>query len=203
MKLYDGGRAPNPRRVRIFLAEKGLAVPLVPVDFMNLEHLSETFAAKNPAQRIPVLELDDGTCISETMAICRYIEELHPEPPLFGVGALGKATVEMWQRRVELGLFSAVSAIVRHTIPGMAAMETPQLPEWAAANRSRIPGHLAILDQALSRHRFVAGDNYSVADITLLVALDFMRLPKIAVPDEYVHLLRWRAEAAARPSASA
>ncbi|MGL5115351.1 MAG: glutathione S-transferase family protein [Beijerinckiaceae bacterium] len=203
MKLYDGGRAPNPRRVRIFLAEKGVSVPLVQVDFMNLEHKSTAFAEKNPLQRIPVLELDDGTCISETMAICRYFEELHPEPALFGRDAREKAITEMWNRRVELGLFSAVAAVVRHSVPVMAAMEVPQVAAWAEVNRARVPEHLAILDAALGRHAFVAGENYSVADITALAAVDFMRLPRIPIPDSCANIRRWHAEVSARPSANA
>ena len=108
MKLFDGGRAPNPRRVRIFLAEKGLSVPLTPVDMGAMEHRNEAVTSRNPLRRLPVLELDDGTVLTETVAICRYFEELHPEPALFGTGALGKALVEMWQRRMEFNLFLPV-----------------------------------------------------------------------------------------------
>ena len=117
MKLFDGGRAPNPRRVRIFLAEKGISVPLVPVDMAALEHKKEAVSSRNPLMRLPVLELDDGTILTETIAICRYFEELQPQPVLFGSGALGKAVVEMWQRRVEQNLFGAVAAAFRHIHP--------------------------------------------------------------------------------------
>ena len=138
MKLYDGGRAPNPRRVRIFFAEKGLALPeLVPVDMARKEHKTEAFTRINPAQRLPVLELDDGTALAETIAICRYIEALHPEPPLFGRDAKEQATIEMWNRRVELGLFASVAAVFRHSHPSMAELEE-QVPEWAEANRDQI-----------------------------------------------------------------
>ena len=138
MKLYDGGRAPNPRRVRIFLAEKGIEVPIVPVDMGALEHKSETLTRLNPLQRLPVLELDDGTVLTETVAICRYFEALHPEPALFGKGALGMAQVEMWQRRVEMHLFFPVAQAFRHLHPAMKDWEAPQVGEWG---RRTSPGH--------------------------------------------------------------
>lgn len=137
MKLFDGGRAPNPRRVRVFLAEKGLTVPLVPVDMGALEHRKEPVASRNALRRLPVLELDDGTIITESIAICRYFEELHPEPALFGTGALGKAMVEMWQRRLELNLMSCVAAAFRHIHPAMKEWEVPQIPEWARPTSRR------------------------------------------------------------------
>jgi glutathione S-transferase len=124
MKLFDGGRAPNPRRVRVFLAEKGIEVPLVPVDMGALGHKQEPISSRNPLQRLPVLELDDGTIITESVAICRYFEELHPEPPLFGQGALGKAQVEMWQRRMEFNLLGCVAAAFRHIHPAMKEWES-------------------------------------------------------------------------------
>src|SRR5215467_15072461 len=144
MKLYDGGRAPNPRRVRIFLAEKGIEVPLETLDLGALEHKTEAFAAINPLQRVPVLELDDGTVITESIAICRYFEALRPEPPLFGRGALEIALVEMWNRRVELNLYSAVSAVFRHTHPAMKDFES-QIPEWGEANKPRVFDFLGLL----------------------------------------------------------
>jgi glutathione S-transferase len=204
MKLYDGGRFPNPRRVRVFIAEKGIAMPpLQQIDLAAMEQRSEAFAALNPLQRIPVLELDDGTIISESVAICRYFEETHPEPPLFGLGATGKALVEMWNRRIELGLFASVTAAFRHGHPGMAGHEVPQLGEWAAVNRDRVEMQLRLLDNQLSRHRFVTGDGYTIADITAMVAVDFMRAPRIAVPDDCAHLRRWHADVASRPASKA
>ena len=119
MKLFDGGRAPNPRRVRVFLAEKGIEVPLVPIDMGALGHKQEPVSSRNPLQRLPVLELDNGAIITESVAICRYFEELHPQPALFGQGALGKAQVEMWQRRMELNLLGCVAAAFRHIHPAM------------------------------------------------------------------------------------
>ncbi len=204
MKLYDSGRFPNPRRVRIFLAEKGIPLPtLAPIDLAKRENRSETFSAVNPYGTVPVLELDDGTRIAESVAICRYFEELHPEPPLFGRDAKEKALVEMWNRRIELGLHDAVRAAFRHGHPGMAGFEVPQVPEWAAASRNRAIEQLRLLDDQLSRHRFVAGESYSIADITTQVTIDFMRLPKLQIPEDCAHVRRWQAEVQARPSAEA
>ncbi|MGD9916338.1 MAG: glutathione S-transferase [Rhizobiaceae bacterium] len=203
MKLFDGGRAPNPRRVRIYLAEKGIEVPLVPVDMSALEHKKEPVTTRNPLQRLPVLELDDGTIIAESIAICRYFEELHPEPALFGRGALGKARVEMWQRRLELHLLGAVAAAFRHIHPAMKEWEVPQMPEWGEVNKPKAVDFLRILDRELAGREFVAGDDYSVADITGLVALDFMKPARIQVPPELTNVLRWHAQLAARPSAGA
>src|ERR1700732_2713300 len=137
MKLYDGGRAPNPRRTRVFLAEKGIKVPLQQVDLGALEHMSVAYAAINPLKRVPVLVLDDGTVITETIAICRYFEALQPEPNLFGVDAIEIAKVEMWNRRIELGIYSAVQAVFRHGHPAMAKMQVPQVAQWAEINKPR------------------------------------------------------------------
>ena len=203
MKLYDGGRAPSPRRVRIFLAEKGIDVPKVPVDLAKLEQKSESFRALNPLQRVPVLVLDDGTVITETMAICRYFDALHPEPNLFGRDALEIAKVEMWNRRIELGLYSAVQAIFRHGHPAMAKMQVPQVRQWAEINKPRVTEFLEILNDALAGRKFVAGDKFSVADITGLVAIDFMKPAKLELSEPYQHVRRWHAEISARPSAAA
>ena len=198
MKLFDGGRAPNPRRVRIFLAEKGLSVPLAPVDMGAMEHRGEEVTARNPLQRLPVLELDDGTVLTETVAICRYFEELHPAPPLFGEGALGKAKVEMWQRRIELNLFFPVAQAFRHLHPAMKEWEVPQVPAWGEANKPKALDFLAILDRELASREFAAGDRFSIADITGLVALDFMKPARIVVPDALTHV-----PAGTRPSGTA
>jgi glutathione S-transferase len=202
MRLYDGGRAPNPRRVRIFLAEKGMQVPVEHIDLASLQHKSAEFTALNPLQRVPVLVLDDGTVITESIAICRYFEGLRPEPPLFGRGAAEEALVEMWNRRVELNLYSAVSAVFRHTHPAMKEMES-QVPEWGEANRPRVFEFLGLLDRELKDRMFVAGDHYTVADITALVAVDFMRPAKLTMPEEFVNLRRWHGQVGERPSASA
>ena len=203
MKLFDGGKAPNPRRVRVYLAEKGIEVPLVRVDMGALEHRKEPVVGRNPLQRLPVLELDDGTIITESIAICRYFEELHPEPALFGRGAIGKALVEMWQRRLELHLMGAVGAAFRHVHPAMKEWEVPQIPEWGEANKPKALDFLSILDRELAGREFAAGDDYSVADITGMIAIDFMKPARIQVPEEMTHVRRWHAALAARPSANA
>ena len=203
MKLFDGGRAPNPRRVRVFLAEKGIEVPLVPVDMAALEHREQPVRSRNPLQRLPVLELDDGTIITESVAICRYFEELHPEPPLFGQGALGKAQVEMWQRRLEFNLFGCVAAAFRHSHPAMKEWEIPQIAEWGEANKPKAVAFLKVLDGELAQREFAAGDAYSIADITGLVAIDFMKPARIKVPEECVNVLRWHSAISSRPSAAA
>ncbi|MGX9574447.1 MULTISPECIES: glutathione S-transferase [unclassified Mesorhizobium] len=203
MKLFDGGRAPNPRRVRVFLAEKGLEVPLVPVDMGALEHRKQPVSSRNPLQRLPVLELDDGTVITESVAICRYFEELHPEPALFGRGALGKTLVEMWQRRMELNLLSCVAAAFRHIHPAMREWEVPQIPEWGEANKPKAVEFLRLLDGELAQREFVAGDAYSIADITGLIAIDFMKPARIKVPEDCGNVLRWHQAISSRPSAAA
>jgi glutathione S-transferase len=203
MKLYDGGRAPNPRRVRIFLAEKGIKMPSEQVDLGALEQRGDAYTAINPMQRVPALVLDDGTVIAESIAICRYFEALYPEPPLFGRGAVESAQVEMWNRRVELQLFLPVASVFRHLHPAMIQMENPQVPEWGEANKPRIVDFLRFLDGELKDRRFAAGKDFTVADITALVAVDFMRVSKLAVPDDLVHLRRWHEAVSARPSAKA
>lgn len=200
MKLYDGGRAPNPRRVRIFFAEKGVPLPeLVPVDIAKKEHKTEAFTRINPAQRLPVLELEDGTALAETIAICRYIEALHPQPPLFGRDAKEQATIEMWNRRVELGLFASVAAVFRHSHPSMAELEE-QVPEWAEANRDLIDDHLWLLELQLAASPFVCGDALTVTDITAGIAIDFMKPSRIPLSEDFVHIRRWHRELSGRPS---
>src|SRR5258708_16193459 len=146
MKLYDGGRAPNPRRVRVFLAEKGVAVPTEQVEVGQLAQRSDAYTAINPMQRVPALVLDDGTVIAESIAICRYFEALYPEPPLFGRGALEGALVEMWSRRIELHLFLPVATVFQHLQPAMKIMVQPQLAAWGDANKPRGTAFLQLLD---------------------------------------------------------
>lgn len=203
MKLYDGGRAPNPRRVRIFLAEKGISVPVEPVDLGALQQKSPAYTAVNPLQRVPALALDDGTVITESVAICRYFEELNPDPPLFGRNTLERARIEMWNRRMDMNFLTLVSHVFRNTHPAMKDMEVPQIPAWAEANKPRIGDFIALLDSELKDRPFVAGDNYSIADITGLVAVDFMKPAKLEVSEELKNLRRWHAEVSARPSARA
>lgn len=203
MKLYDGGRAPNPRRVRVFLAEKGIEIPRVEVDMGALGHKSDEVTARNPLQRLPILELDDGTVLTETVAICRYFEELHPEPALFGTGALGKAHVEMWQRRMELHLLMPVAHAFRHIHPAMKGWEVPQIAEWGEANKSKAIDFLRILDGHFAEAEFAAGDAFSIADITGMIAIDFMKPARIELPQDLAHVRRWYAALKARPSAEA
>ncbi|MBL8581406.1 MAG: glutathione S-transferase [Rhizobiaceae bacterium] len=203
MKLFDGARAPNPRRVRIFLAEKGITVPLVPVDMAAFGHRGEEVASRNPLRRLPVLELDDGTVLTESVAICRYFEEIHPEPPLFGTGAVGKAKVEMWQRRMELNFLACVAAAFRHLHPAMKEWEVPQVAEWGEANKPKAISFMRLLDEELATREFVAGDSYSIADITGLVAMDFTKPARIEMPAELIHLRRWYEQVSGRLSAKA
>jgi len=203
MKLYDAGRAPNPRRTRIFLAEKGISLPTEQVDIMTKQHKTPEYTAMNPLQRIPSLLLDDGTVISESIAICRYFEALRPDPPLFGVGAKEIAEVEMWNRRCEMNFMFCVASVFRHLHPSMKELEVPQLPEWAEANKPRVAWFLELLDRELATREFIAGDRYSVADITALVTVDFMKPARLTVPDALTNVKRWHAAVSARPSAAA
>jgi len=203
MKLYDGGRAPNPRRTRIFLAEKGIKLPMEQVDLGAMEHRSQAYAAINPIMRVPALVLDDGTVIAESIAICRYFEALQPDPQLFGRGALEIARIEMWNRRLELHFLFPVSHVFRNSHPAMKDMEVPQVPAWAEANKPRVTSFLEMLNGELAKREFIAGDRYSVADITALVSVDFMKPARLVVPDAATHVKRWHAAVSARPSASA
>ncbi|EDQ33598.1 Glutathione S-transferase [Hoeflea phototrophica DFL-43] len=203
MKLYDGGRAPNPRRVTVFLAEKGIDIERVPVDMGNLGHKSEEVTGLNPLQRLPVLVLDDGTALSESVAICRYLEELYPEPPLLGVDARDRAIVEMWNRRVELHFLASVAAAFRHTHPAMKEWEVPQVAEWGEANRPKALAFLELLDKELATREFIAGDRYTIADITAMIAVDFMKPARIDKPEHLENLMRWYQAVSSRPSAQA
>ena len=203
MLLYDSAKAPNPRRVRIFLAEKGVTVPSEQVDLAALRQRSADYTAINPMQRVPALLLDDGTVITESIAICRYFEALHPEPALFGRGALDQALVAMWNRRVEFHLFLPVAMVFQHRHPAMKVMIDPQIPEWAEANKPKVLAFLEFLDGELAKRPYVTGNDFTVADITALVAVDFMRPAKLVMPDTLTHLRRWHQAVSARPSAAA
>lgn len=203
MRIIETRSAPNPRRVRIFLAEKGISVAYEQLDMMVGDLKSASFTAINPLQRVPVLILDDGTAISESVAICRYLEELQPEPPLFGVGPVGRATVEMWQRRLDLGFFLHVAQAFRHLHPKMAHLEVPQVPSWGEANKEKALTMLELIDTQLGQSRFLAGPDFSIADITLLVAVDFMKPAKLMLPAGLDNVRRWHEDVAARPSALA
>ncbi|HZL30652.1 MAG TPA: glutathione S-transferase [Pseudolabrys sp.] len=201
MKLYDSKLAPNPRRARIFLAEKGITVPTENIEIGSKRHKTAEYTAINPLQRMPALVLDDGTIITESIAICRYFEMVQPEPPLFGVGAKDVALVEMWNRRAELNLMFGVAQVFRHTHPAMKELEVPQVPAWAEANRPRVMEFVDMLDGELAKREFIAGDRYTVADITALVAVDFMKPARLTIPDSAANVKRWHAAVSARPSA--
>lgn len=203
MKLYDGGRVPNARRVRVFLAEKGITLPVESVDLGKNEHKTSGFSALNPLQRLPVLQMDDGSILTESIAICRYFEELQPEPPLFGTDMRSRAEVEMWQRRLELELYLPAAFVFRHTHPAMATYEVPQVKEWGEANRDRIEQFLGVFDAHLEGRSFVVGETLSVADITGYIAIDFFKAGRIPPPEKHANVMRWFAAMTARPSARA
>jgi len=203
MKILQTKTAPNPRRVRVFLAEKGIEVPYEELDLMQGALKTPEFTQLNRFQRVPVLILDDGTAIAETMAICRYFDETKPEPALFGKGAKQRALIEMWNRRMELGLLFSVAQAFRHLHPAAASLEVPQVAAWGEANKPRAQEILQFMDEELGKSRFVAGDDYSVADITALVAVDFARVARIQRSEGHKNLARWHAEVSARPSAKA
>ncbi|MEL7430564.1 MAG: glutathione S-transferase family protein [Pseudomonadota bacterium] len=201
MKIYDGGRAPNPRRVQIFLKEKGLELPTQQLDLNSLEHKTQKMTEKNPLQTVPFLELDDGTVIAETVAICRYLEELHPDPCLFGADPLERAMVEMWNRRVELGFFFKVAQSFRHLHPGAAVLEGEQIEAWGKKNQDLAMGFLPVLDQHFSTNRFFVGERFSVADITCIVAVQFFKPARLQIPEEgLINFRRWLEEVLSRPS---
>lgn len=202
MKLYDDKLAPNPRRVRIFLAEKGIEVPVAPVNIAERENLTEAFRLKNPLGAVPVLELDDGMYLSESVAICRYFEETHLTPPLMGVDAFDKALVEMWQRRVELEIYLNAALCFQNTHAWWKG-RIEQVPEFGELRRARVLERLAWLDAELKDRPFIAGERFTIADITALVAIDFARISKIRIAPEQANLARWYAEVSARPSAKA
>ena len=202
MKIYDSKTAPNPRRVRIFVAEKGIQIPYEEVDLVKAVNRGEEFRKKNPSGTVPVLELDDGTCISETVAICRYLEELHPNPPLMGVDAKDRALVEMWQRRMELELLIPIADAFRQRHDFFKG-KIRQLPEYAEVQKKNAKDRLARLNNELANRKFMAGDRYTIADITALCAIDFGRVSKIAIQPDQANLARWHAEVSARASAKA
>ena len=205
MKLYgENNPAPNPRKVRIFLAEKGIAVEQVRVPLMKRAHKEPEFLRKNSLGQLPVLELDDGTCISESIAICRYFEELQPLPALFGTGALGRANVEMWTRRAEFRLWNPMSQVWIHADPRTAAVVPHQYTEFGHMNRKVVANAMRWLDGELSDGRaFLAGAEYSIADIVLLCGIDFAKFVQMEMPEECAHLIAWHARVSSRPSAAA
>ena len=203
MILYGAPNpAPNPRRVRIFLAEKGIDLPETPVSLMKGEHKSPEHRARNSLGQVPTLVLDDGTAISETVAICRYFEETSADPPLFGRGAVEKALVDMWIRRIEFTVMQPVGNFWRHAHPRTAALLT-QYKDFGQSNRETYDRALGWLDGELADREFIAGDSYSMADICALTTVDFADWIGLPVPEERENVRAWRARVSARPSAAA
>jgi glutathione S-transferase len=202
VKLYDSAFAPNPRRVRFFLAEKGIEVPTVQVDIGKAENRQPEFLAKNPMGGLPVLELDDGTYLAETVAICRYFEEIQPDPPLMGTGAQDRALVEMWQRRMEIEVFLPIAQVFRNTHEFFKGRIT-QIPEYGEACRDVSASRLAWLDGVLEERDWIAGDRFTIADITAVCGIDFGRVSGIKILPEQKNLERWHEAVSSRPAAKA
>ena len=198
MKLYESP-SPNARRVHIFMAEKGIECERIAVDIRAAENLSAEYLAKNPGGRVPMLELEDGTFIGESVAICRYLESLQPESPLFGESGIEAAKVEMWQRRAELNFFLEVAGAFRN-ITGFFKDRETCVAEWGQVCAERAPKMLSMFDEQLSQTAYLAGDTFSIADITLAVALDFARMVKVVALPELPNVERWYGEVSARSS---
>jgi glutathione S-transferase len=202
VRYYHTPRAPNPRRTDIFFAEKGVEFERVAVNLLEGAHKAEDYLQKIGVPQVPALELADGTVLVEAPAICRYVEALYPEPNMLGRDALETAVIEMWQRRVELRLMATIATCFRHTNPHMATLED-QCADWGAVNAGRIDARLAELDRRLQGREWIAADRLTIADITGLVAVDFLRILKREVPPEMTALRDWHARMRARPSAAA
>jgi len=210
LKLYQSSGSPNSRRVRIFLAEKGLDVPLIPVDLGKGEQHTEAYRAINPRRVIPTLVIEDGTAIGEVPAILRYLEEIHPQTPLHGETAKERALTTMWERRVEQEGFASVMEAIRNTATGLKgrAIAGPhdydQIPALAERGKQRVKNFFADLDARLQEVPFVAGERYSIADITAMVTIDFAaKAINFAVPEKHEALKRWYDQVSRRPSAKA
>jgi len=203
MKLYDTPRAPNPRRVRWLMAEKGIDdIEIVTLNLMEGQHREPSYVAKTGLAQVPLLELDDGTCLSESLAICRYLESKYPEPNLFGATPEETAFIEMWTRRAEMMLATPFMIGVRHTHPAMAALEK-QDPAIGAYNLDAARRALKVFDRRLAESEWIAGDRITIADIVAFIGYDFARgMVKFEVPDEMTHVARWIEAMKARPAAA-
>ncbi len=203
MKIYDFSLAPNPRRLRIFLAEKGLKIPSEQVNILEGKNRTPEMLAKNPAGGLPVMELDDGSHLAESIAICRYLEGLHPEPNLMGKDNREQAFIEMWNRRVELNLFGPISRAFQHTNE-LFKGRLKQFPEFGAAQRETAQQQLQWLDAQIGNKPFIAGNRFTVADITAEVAVDFgTQMAGIKLDPALKNLSRWHQSVSSRPSAKA
>jgi glutathione S-transferase len=209
MKFYDCAVAPSPRRVRVFVAEKGITLPTIQVDLRKGEQFGEAFRAINPDCTVPVLELDDGRRLTDSVGICLYLEEMHPQPPLLGVDAADRAIVAEWQRRAERDGFSAVAEAFRNSTPAFKTRALPgaddyaQIPALVERGRARTQAFFKLMNARLAEREFVAGERYTIADITAMIAVDFAGWIKLTIPDDCPHLRRWHQAVAARPSAKA
>ncbi len=204
MKIYEYRDFPNPRRVRIFLAEKGIKdVPFVQIDVPAGDHRKPDFLTKNPYAGLPVLELDDGSHISETVAISRYFDEQNTDSSLFGVAPRERAEIEMWQRRVEASILEPALAYFHHATDGLGQLETYQNADWGCHNRDRVAGGLEKLDHQLNGWPFVVGDAFSIADITAVCGVDLAKALGIDIPESLVNVHRWYDLVSARPSMAA
>lgn len=203
MKLYDSRRAPNPRRVRWVMAEKGIEdVEIVELDILKGEHRTADYIARAGLPNLPALELDDGTTITESVAICRYLESIYPEPNLFGRGPKETAVIEMWSRRAEMMLSTPLMLCVRHSHPALSALER-QVPEVAAANRASAERALKVFDLRLAESDFIATDRLTIADVVAFTGLEFARMVQFRPGDEHVHFARWANAMRERPAAAA
>ena len=211
MKLYDFALAPNPRRVRMFLAEKGIEVPTEQINTREAQQFSEAFQMVNPRGTVPALILDDGTAITESVSICRYFEELNPDPSLFGASAKERAVVDMWNRRTEIECYAPAADVVRNSLEmfkdrAIAGMPSgvPQLPGLVERGRASFARFLERLDPELGKRQFIAGDNFSIADITALCTIDFAGgAARVPIPDTCTHVRRWHEAVSSRDSAKA
>ncbi len=203
MKLYFSKRAPNPRRVSWVVAEKGAAdLEQIDIDLLKGDHQTPEYRAKVGLPTVPALELDDGAVITESLAICRYLEALYPEPNLFGHTPRQVAMIEMWTRRAEMMLATPLMLTVRHSHPALAVLEK-QSPEVAQSNRTAAERSLRLFETQLGAHAFIAGDTISIADIVAYIGFDFARMVKFAIPDDMPNLTRWAAAMRERPAAKA
>jgi glutathione S-transferase len=203
MKLYDTPLAPNPRRVRWFLAEKGVEdIEIVRLDLMKGDHKTPDYLAKAGLANVPALELDDGACITESLAICRYLESRYPEPNLFGRTPEETAVIEMWTRRAEMLVATPFMLGVRHSHPALAALET-QNPAVADYNKAAGLRALKVLDRRLAESAWLGAERLTIADIVAFIGIDFGRLIKLQPPEELTNLARWAAAMRARPAAKA
>jgi glutathione S-transferase len=203
MKLYEYEAFPSPRRVRMFLAEKGINIPCEQVDVPAGEHRSLDYLSKNPDGVVPLLELDNGEYISETVAISRYFEENNPQTPLMGTTPEEKAAIEMWQRRVENSLANTVASYFHHATEGFGEPGRYRNKEWGEKNREKAISSMKQLNDQLAQNKYIVGSEFSIADITALCAIDFATVVNIPIPGECDHLKRWHEEVSQRQSAAA